>query len=555
MISAIRDIGAYLRENNGVTEIDIVRSLVNKIEGDAVKEILLIDIKDNGEIETQSEEFYGDITTKALFYSNRRGFQGSLIRVYQGKMDDIAKTMNFCEIDKSMIEKIKYTIEEKLKSGSSEFVAVLLIDGKYANELFTKKFLNYMYEKPFSKITGQDHVCHLCGQTGEGYNTVNYPFYTNDKQVYGNIDDKDKSGVIVCKKCLDDLIIGRSYAEKILTTYWMGKNVMFIPHNFNKTIDGIYNTSDIEGNSKKNFIKNISVNEESVLEMLDKGESETDIIFYRYDSKAKLIEIYHTIKSMLPSRFGKLASLLEFYNIKLFQIIMFTTAMKTGVNGVGTTDKEKLKIVDSIFTARKIERNIFFTRAMLVYRYEFIHGKSKFTINNISKVYNFLVDCGCLEGGFNVMGKYSDYKEMLIDNEDYFKSNEKKAWFLIGMAYNSVSYMIKKDNSNEEGKLADRSSLDKNFFFARKFDFKDFIYFSNLLSDKMEKYKITSRWLKDILTEAKELMAKPNGKLSSDEAKYIFFWGKDSYFKKEESIGLDLNNNKDEGVEENREEI
>ncbi|WP_346930181.1 TM1802 family CRISPR-associated protein, partial [Clostridium sp.] len=229
--------------------------------------------------------------------------------------------------------------------------------------------------------------------------------------------------------------------------------------------------------------------------------------------------------------------------------------MKTGINGVGTTDKEKLKMVDSIFTARKIERNIFFTRAMLVYKYEFINGKSKFTINNISKVYNFLVDCGCLEGGFKVMTQYSDYKELFLDNSSYFSSSEKKAWFLIGMAYNYVNYMIKKANSTEEGKLADRSSLDRNFFFARKFDFKDFIHFSNLLSAKIEKYRISSGWLKDILTESKQLMAKPNGKLSSDEAKYIFFWGKDSYFKKEQGIGFDLNNDKNEGVEENREEI
>jgi len=123
------------------------------------------------------------------------------------------------------------------------------------------------------------------------------------------------------------------------------------------------------------------------------------------------------------------------------------------------------------------------------------------------------------------------------------------------MAYNFVNYMIKKGNSNEEGKIADRSSLDKNFFFARKFNFKDFIYFSNLLSDKMIKYKISSAWLKDILTESKELMANPSGKLSSDEAKYIFFWGMDSYFKKVQENVLDLENDKNEEIQENREEI
>ena len=68
MINAIRDIGHYLKENNGVSEQDIVRSLVNKIEGNNINEILTIDIKDNSEIITNSEEFYSEITTKALYY-------------------------------------------------------------------------------------------------------------------------------------------------------------------------------------------------------------------------------------------------------------------------------------------------------------------------------------------------------------------------------------------------------------------------------------------------------------------------------------------------------
>jgi len=84
------------------------------------------------------------------------------------------------------------------------------------------------------------------------------------------------------------------------------------------------------------------------------------------------------------------------------------------------------------------------------------------------------------------------------------------------------------------------------FFFARKFDFKDFIYFSNLLNDKIIKYKINGKKAKDILIEGKQLMAKKEEKLSTDEAKYIFFWGMDSFFEKE--------NKNDDNLEENKEE-
>ncbi|MBM6861061.1 hypothetical protein H9X78_11350, partial [Clostridium saudiense] len=53
-------------------------------------------------------------------------------------------------------------------------------------------------------------------------------------------------------------------------------------------------------------------------------------------------------------------------------------------------------------------------------------------------------------------------------------------------------------------------------------------------------YRISSGWLKGILTEAKELMADEGKKLSADEAKYIFFWGMDSYFEKENDALYDL---------------
>ena len=314
---------------------------------------------------------------------------------------------------------------------------------------------------------------------------------------------------------------------------------MFLPHSFNDVVEEIYDSSSMKNNEEKNLILNIREDEKTVLEMLGKGNTETDIVFFEKEA-SKTFYIYHTIKSLLPSKFGYLAELLDKYDIRLFNIIYYCTAIKVGLKGIETTPKEKFKVVDSIFTGRKIDRNIFFSRALKVYKQDYIKENKKFTIRNIGKVYNFLVDCKCLEGGFDVMTKYKDYRELFDKNQRYFDRNEKKAWFLIGMSYSYINYMIKRSNSTEDGKLADRSSLDKNFFFARKFDFKDFIYFSNLLSDKMVKYKISSGWLKGILTEAKELMADEGKKLSADEAKYIFFWGMDSYFEKENDALCDL---------------
>jgi|GEM_PF-554183 len=561
MINAIRDIGTYLRESNGITEVDIVRSLVNKIEGDVVKEILLIDIKDNGEIETQSQEFYGDITTKALFYQAGNDAQGGALRAdfYKEDSKEIEKfdkkiktTLAYCGVENSY-NQIKDIIYQKISNQHKNFIVVILLNGKYPYELFKDKFLDKMYATRFKAISGK-HICHFCGEKKQVFNTTTYKFYTNDKDVYGSVDEKDKFGVTMCKGCLNDILIGKEYVENKLTTYWIDKSVMFLPHNFNEQTKAIYESSTIVSEDRQNFISNIYNDEEIVLELLGKGNTETDIIFFEKEGN-KTFYVQHTIKSMLPSRFGELSILLTKYGIKLYNIINYSTAIKVGLKGIDTTNKEKLRMVDALFLGKSINRNTFFTRAMMVHKYEFINGKNKFTVSNIGKVYNFLVDAGCIEGGFKVMTQYGDYKELFMDNPSYFNSNEKKSWFLIGMAYNFVNYMIKKGNSNEEGKIADRSSLDKNFFFARKFDFKDFIYFSNLLSDKMIKYKISSAWLKDILTESKELMANPSGKLSSDEAKYIFFWGMDSYFKKVQENAIDLENDINEEIQENKEGI
>ena len=85
----------------------------------------------------------------------------------------------------------------------------------------------------------------------------------------------------MCKNCLNDVLIGKKYVEDKLTTYWIGKNVMFIPHDFNEELESIYENSTLTSDDKKNFISNISQDEELVLEMLGSGNTETDIIFFK----------------------------------------------------------------------------------------------------------------------------------------------------------------------------------------------------------------------------------------------------------------------------------
>ena len=138
MINAIRDIGYYLRENNGISEEDIVRSLVNKIESNNINEIITIDIKDNGEIITNSEEFYGEITTKALFYQSGNGALGGALRADFFKDEEkekqkfdkkIKNILTYCEEDK--YDEVRKIIYEKIKNQGKDFFAVILKNGRY----------------------------------------------------------------------------------------------------------------------------------------------------------------------------------------------------------------------------------------------------------------------------------------------------------------------------------------------------------------------------------------------------------------------------------------
>ncbi|WP_244834962.1 TIGR02556 family CRISPR-associated protein [Clostridium sp. BJN0001] len=553
MINSIINIGNFLKKNDGLGEDEFIESMVNKIEDDSVKEVLNIEIMDDGKINSSSEEFYKYITTEALFYQVGKGTAGGGIRADYYKETETKKfdkkiksALDFCECSESFNE-VKSIIYNRISEYGKNFFVIILKNGKTPKEEFKEKFLKKMYDVSY-KVIKEKNKCHFCGTTGQCYNTTTFKFYTNDKEIYGNVNDPNKNGVVMCKNCLSSILIGKEYVQKYLTTYWMDKSVMFIPHKFTNRIRSVYEQSFLDDNKKKNFINTISNNEKEVLKALGELDTETDIIFFEKKA-SKTFYIYDYINSMLPSRFSELSKLLGKYKIYLFNIVKYCTALKFTEKNVSTTFKEKIRLIDNIFNGRCFNRNLFFKRSMLIYKYLYFNknksenAKLKFCVSEIGKIYNFMVDVGCIKGGFNIMKEYHNYNELFDENKEYFNTNEKKAWFLVGMAYNYINYKIKLKNKDEDGNIAERSSLDKNFFFAKKFDFRDFISFSNLLNDKISKYKIDSFMVKSYITEAKEYMAKKEDILSTDEAKYIFFWGMDMFFKKDDK---DDNENKEE---------
>ena len=534
MIEHIRNIGEYI--NEVYPEKDTVNSMVNKIPDDTLDAVLVINVSDNG-IETFEKEFYRNVINDALFYQRGNGALGGGIRLDMYKDSKVKSACTFCEIPERY-EEIKTIIGKYISEKGNKTFAIININGKTPAEMSKDKFKDKMYTTMYKQLKGK-HICHLCGEKRSVFNNIAYSFYTNDKQIYSNLNHKDKTGVVVCKNCLDKIVIGKEYIEENLTTYWINNLVMFLPHKYSAYIAQIYESTKLDSEkSRGKLLDDIRLNEEDVLDEIGKSNSITDMVFHSVDPQTKVMVINHQIQDILPSRFSLVSNLLKTYELKIGTVLRYAASVKMSDDGDNSSNKERMRILDAIFSKKRISRNLFFKRAMDVYKYYYIKGEHKknYCIRSINKVYSFLCRCGCLERGCNVMEVYRSYKELFEDNIEYFDSNEKKAWFILGRAYNTIIYNIRKTlKGDEEENSADsiKTSLEKNFFFARKFDFNDFIYFSNLLEEKAFKYSINSSYFKSMMCEAKGLMGKRENKLSQDEAKYLFFWGMDSYFKSE----------------------
>lgn len=499
--------------------------MLNKISGEAIEYVLEVNVTKAG-VSIDTRAFYENVVKDALFYQAGRAFMGGGIRLDFYKDSKVKGACDFCEISDSY-EQVKEAIEGYMKeSGNNKGFAIILIDGKKPAELFTEKFLDKMYSTTYKKQKGK-HTCQLCGAVDEGYNTAIYKFYTNDKEIYGDY--------IICKDCASNILVGKEYIEKYLREYWIGNNVMFLPHQYNEDIEWVYRKNDDNKQQETSkLLERLRNDEELVLEELGdkKLKTLTDIVFYKKDGE-KTFNLYHSIQDILPSRFSAIAKYLQQYNLKIFNILSYAAAVKVSIDSTETTDKERMKIIDAIFRGKKIDRALFFKRVNTVYKMHYYNDKCAYDISNINKIYNFLCDCGCLEKGWQVMREYKDYQELFDVNSGYFDTNEKKAWFILGNLYSYINYKIKEKKKASEGETIDKTSMDKTFNFSRRFKFEDFIYFSNFITDKCKKYSISNIKYKKMITEAKDYIAKREDKLSQDEAKYIFQWGMDAYFVKE----------------------
>lgn len=550
MLELIQNIGKQVKNIKGEYELVDLWQKSEK-EFDSILEINVDENKEDFSVKVRA--FYPEVFRETLFYRQGRGHIGSAFKIEKFKenkaarkkiRDRISSCFKFMEIDEKLAEKILEAIINEAKSaGNKSFIVTFLKNSKKAEELYQSKFIETV-EKTYLNKKNEVSNCHVCGKKSEVYNTAVYKCYTNDKEIYSNTDDITYG---MCRDCTMNILLGKKYIEEILKTYWAGSEVMFLPHEYNEEIAEIYEYSNIgKAGNTTTLLNNIRSNESEILDIIGTTGTMTDILFF-YDNKSKSEwKIEYHIRDVLPSRFKIVSENLNKYRyrdddkpLNLGTVMNYLCVNKE-------KKKERMRLLDIILHGKKYSRNLFFRRVMKKYKKDYYAGKK--SMSNIHRIYNFLCDCKCLErpwyyvyetkGGWKTV-EYKTVEDFFEKNKEYFDSNDKKAWFLLGRLYSNAIYHSKKYKTSDGSNVKDESShLEKNFFFGRKFDFKTFVYFSNLCIEKLTKYGVYSNnsYLKKLASMAKEYMKLGQGDLSSDEAKYIFFWGMDFYInnKKEE---------------------
>lgn len=569
MIEQIYNIGAILRNIEGDKPLVELWTKDTK----PIDNILVINIDDKTKkINKELIDFYEDAYKDCLIYQQGNGHVGAGIKIENYKKEEADKiktkkvmsSLLFMELDESYLEEVWEIIENEInKDIKQSYLIIINKNGKKPIELYESKYNKkiketYLISNKNLQRKIQKSTCHLCGNLSKVYDTAIYKCFTNDKEIYSNTDTYTFT---ICEECLNSILQGRAYINENLKINWIGSEVMFLPHKFNEDIKNLYETTIDEDNKITGLLRNIKELEGEVLEEIGKTNCITDIIFFSDPKASSEWKITYAIRDVLPTRFGKLGSLVEKYKLidNYFSIYKIMSYLCYSDGKLESKNKDRMRLLDILFKGSSYSRNMFFNKVMTQYKVEYFKkdNKSHFVLKDIHEIYNFMCECNCLKNPWKIINEegefmeYKDREEFFELNKEFFDSDLKKSWFIMGQVYSNTIYQSKKYKSVDNQNVNQESShLERNFFFSKKFDYTTFIHFANTCSEKLTKYGVYYNNIKDDLNKAKEYMGTGKAKINNDEAKYIFFWGMDMNFKKENQVSTENNESITEGVTE-----
>lgn len=555
MIEQIYNLGTVIRKTEGDKPLVELWTKDTK----PIDNILVIDINDKTkEIHKELIDFYEDVYKDCLIYQQGNGHVGAGIKIENYKKEDATKiktkkvtsSLLFMELDESYLEAVWSMIENEInKDTKQSYLIMINKNGKKPIELYESKYNKKIKEtylisdKNLQKKINES-TCHLCGKLSKVYDTAIYKCFTNDKEIYSNTDTYTFS---LCDECLNSILHGRYYINEYLKVIWMGSELMFLPHEFNEDIKCLYESTINKEDKGTSLLRNLKELEGEVLEEISQTNSITDIVFFSDPKASSEWKITYAIRGVLPSRFGKLGKLIEKYKVidVYFSLNKIMNYLCYSDGKFDSKNKDRMRLLEILFKGSNYSRSIFFNKVMIKYKTECFRkdNKSHFVLKDIHEIYNFMCECDCLKNPWKLINEegelmeYKDRAEFFEVNKEFFDNDLKKAWFVMGQVYSNTIWQSKKYKAVDDKNISQESShLERNFFFSKKFDYTTFVHFANTCSEKLTKYGTYYNYIKEDLNEAKEYMGTGKIRINNDEAKYIFFWGMDMKFKKDEEL-------------------
>ncbi|AKB75792.1 CRISPR-associated protein, Csh1 family [Methanosarcina lacustris Z-7289] len=490
---------------------------------------------------------------------------------------NVSKCLQFLDLSMDRLDEVNSKLDAKIAEKVAEnpkynYVILFTRNGKKPFEIDScrKKFIE-LYKRNILHATDTPGYCHLCNRlVNSRFESCGLGCYTNDKSVYYKTygSEADRSLPFgVCDDCLADLLYGERFALQYLTVWWgglKGEKVIFLPHQFNDDIKLTFETNLIgDTESNKGFLARIQTNEADVLGCIGTGDYAMDVIFISAPAGRSEWKIQCVIENVSTSRFAKIAKLQKIYqtrggetsdgreikirNLQLKTIIYYLVGNFAEKKGFPAYEdifatNEARYYLDVILHGVEINRREFFVHVMSIFWRYYARDKERECIMTIHRIYNFLVDCGCLQhgwnmplyiGGENMVAPYLTIDELFERNPERFSSDFRKAWFLLGNVYGSIRRDMKSARSDRGGDYATKL-VENAFITDRKFNMKDFNEIARVCWEYSCAHN-TEHYIKTRLANAIDLIGTGSDVegISPDEIALYFVWGQTQYIGKE----------------------
>ena len=499
---------------------------------------------------------------------------------------NVWKCLQFLDISEDRLAEVNLKISAKLKEKTEakpgyKYIILFTRDGKKPFELDScrDKFFDTYKTLVLHTVKDKSGYCHLCNNlTNSRYDTCGLGCYTNDKAVYyktyggtcyseSSVEDDRTLSFSVCDECLLYLLYGERFISQYLTVWWGGSKdtkVIFLPRYFDDGIKLTFETNLIgDPDSERGLLARIQENETDVLGSLNGSNYTMDILFISAPGGRSEWKIQYVIENVTASRFSKISELQRKYqtrggktssskerpikNLLLKEVIYYLVGNFAEKNGFPAYDEifstnEARYYLDVILHGIRINRREFFAHIMNIHWHYYTRGKEKENMMMIHRIYNFLVDCGCLQngwqmplyiGGRNMTAPYKTVDELFERNNERFSSDYRKSWFLLGNVYGSIRLDMKSLRSERGGSFVTKL-LENSYMIDRKFDMKDFNEIARMCWEYACTHN-TEHYIKTRLARAIDLIGTgiDAENISPDEKALYFVWGQTQYIGEE----------------------